>query len=46
MVTVKNKNYNERKIQRLYDQPLLIQGNSISAWDRIEDMEIDLIQRG
>lgn len=36
VVTVMNTDYNERKIQRRYDQPLLIQGNLISPAQRLE----------
>lgn len=36
IVTVKNKDYNERVVQRLYDQPLFIQGNLISPNKRVE----------
>ena len=44
-ITVDNHNYNERKIQRRYDQPLLIQGNSISPTTRVEDTEVDYVTR-
>lgn len=40
-VTVKNKNYNERVIQRLYDQPVFIQGNLISPNKRVEQTDIN-----
>jgi hypothetical protein len=35
VVTVKNNDYNERAIQRRYDQPLFIQGNLVSPSQRI-----------
>jgi hypothetical protein len=36
VVTVQNKDYNERKVQRRYDQSLFIQGNLISPSQRVE----------
>jgi hypothetical protein len=33
---VKNTDYNERKIQRRYDQPLFVQGNKLSP-DKVVD---------
>jgi hypothetical protein len=44
-ITVKNKDYNERKIQRRYDQLLFIQGNSLSADLKIDDFEADFSLR-
>lgn len=44
-ITVQNKDHNERKIQRQYDQPLFIQGNLFSANQRVEDTEIDISKR-
>jgi hypothetical protein len=44
-VTVQNNDFNERIIQRRYDQPLLIQGNLVSPNDRIEEVEIDFEKR-
>lgn len=36
-VTVQNKNNNEREIQKLYDQPLLIQGVEVPSNERVEN---------
>lgn len=44
-VTVQNKDYNERKIQRRYDQPLFIQGNVISPNARVEEFDADFFER-
>ncbi len=44
-MTVQNKYYNERKIQRQYDQPLFIQGNTVSPSERIEDADVDIEKR-
>lgn len=40
-VTVDNRDYNERKIQRRYDQGLFVQGNGISSSARVEEFEVD-----
>jgi hypothetical protein len=45
VVTVKNSNYNERNIQRRYDQPLLVQGNAIPAGKQIDPAGNDLNKR-
>lgn len=42
IVTAQNKDYNERRIQRQYDQPLFIQGNTVSPSERIEQTEVDV----
>jgi hypothetical protein len=40
-ITVKNTDYNERKIQRRQDQPLFIQGNALSASKKIDPAGTD-----
>ncbi len=42
-VTVDNLDNNERKIQKLYDEPLIIQGNLVSSSEQIEIEENHLI---
>ena len=44
-ITVENKNNNERRIQFLYDQPLLIEGNQISPNERVEEFKSDYNKR-
>ena len=40
-ITIDNKNYNERKIQALYDQPIYVQGNLIQPNERVEEPNYD-----
>lgn len=44
-VTVKNSNYNERNIQRRYDQPLLVQGNAIPVGKQLDPAGSDFNKR-
>jgi Cft2 family RNA processing exonuclease len=44
-ITVNNKDNNERKIQRRYDQPLFIQGNALSSNARVEEFDVDFETR-